>query len=84
MLLPDQRPRERLLELGADALADAELIALVREPGVGPAKGARVVAALTLARRLTRATGPDDVVASSADIARRRFPANDATPPMSG
>ena len=102
----DQRPRERLLELGADALTDAELIALVlgtgrrgmssvelahtllrdagglgglascdpvalsREPGVGPAKSARVVAALTLARRLARATGPDDVVASSADIAR--------------
>lgn len=107
---PDQRPRERLLRLGPDALTDAELIALVlgtgrlgesavrlaesllrehgglggltacdpvalaREPGVGEAKGARVVASLALARRLAHTAESDDVVRSSADVARVAAP----------
>jgi len=107
---PDQRPRERLLRLGPDALTDAELIALIlgtgrrgastidiaqailrehggigglaacdpvslaREPGVGTAKSARVVASLTLARRIAHTTAADDVIASSADVVRVAAP----------
>lgn len=86
----DERPREKLLAHGAEALSDAELIAvlvrtgrcgegvlelarawldevgglaalastdiheLIRRPGIGPAKGTIVAAALELARRLAR------------------------------
>jgi DNA repair protein RadC len=99
-----QRPRERLLELGAEALADAELLAvllgtggpglgalalahdllghyggpsglaralpqeLAGRPGVGPAKAARVAAAVGLASRLG-APLRGRVVASTADLA---------------
>ena len=84
-----QRPRERLLTLGPESLADAELLAvllgtgkrglsaldlghdlladyggpsglagalpaeLAKRAGIGPAKAARVVAAFSLARRMT-------------------------------
>lgn len=48
---PDQRPRERMLRLGADALSDVELVALLLgsgRPGVG---------ALGTARELLAASG---------------------------
>lgn len=107
---PDQRPRERLLALGASALTDAELVAvllgsgtpgtnvltlarrllsrygglagltgtavhlLTAEPGVGEAKAARLLAALTLAGRMADATDGREAVTSSADVARLAGP----------
>jgi|GEM_PF-247280 len=103
---PDQRPRERMLRLGADALSDVELVALLlgsgrrgssaldtardllaahgglsglahagseavqRTPGVGPAKGTRVVAALALARRFGSSSDRRETVRTPADVAR--------------
>jgi DNA repair protein RadC len=103
---PDQRPRERMLRLGADALSDVELVALLlgsgrrgssaldtardllvahgglaglahadppallRSPGVGPAKATRVVAALALARRFGTSTDRRATVRTPADVAR--------------
>lgn len=105
-LAADQRPRERLVRLGPDALSDAELLALLlgsgrrgenvldlarsllvvhggvvglgsvdavalaRVPGIGPAKAARVVAALALASRSGPTADARPVLASSADLAR--------------
>jgi len=89
-MLPDQRPRERLLARGPEALTDEELLAvllrtgrrgesvlelahswleeaggldgltrlppseILRRPGVGAAKGAIVIAALEVGRRVAR------------------------------
>lgn len=107
---PDQRPRERMLRLGADALSDVELVALLlgsgrrgssaldtardllvahgglaglahadppallRSPGVGPAKATRVVAALALARRFGTSTDRRATVRTPADVARVAAP----------
>lgn len=107
---PDQRPRERMLRLGADALSDVELVALLlgsgrrgasaldtardlllahggltgladagppallRSPGVGPAKATRVVAALALARRFGTSTDRRTTVRTPADVARVAAP----------
>lgn len=107
---PDQRPRERMLRLGADALSDVELVALLlgsgrrgasaldtardllvahgglaglahadppallRAPGVGPAKATRVVAALALARRFGTSTDRRASVRTPADVARLAAP----------
>ncbi len=107
---PDQRPRERMLRLGADALSDVELVALLlgsgrrgasaldtardllvahgglaglahadppallRSPGVGPAKATRVVAALALARRFGTSTDRRATVRTPADVARLAAP----------
>ena len=107
---PDQRPRERMLRLGADALSDVELVALLlgsgrrgasaldtardllvahgglaglahaapsallRSPGVGPAKATRVVAALALARRFGTSTDRRTTVRTPADVARLAGP----------
>ena len=35
-LLPEERPRERLLANGADSLTDAELVAILLRSGIGP------------------------------------------------
>ncbi|RMI08653.1 JAB domain-containing protein [Cellulomonas triticagri] len=48
---PDQRPRERMLRLGADALSDAELVALLL------GSGRRGTSALTAAHELLLAHG---------------------------
>ncbi|GIG38097.1 UPF0758 protein [Cellulomonas pakistanensis] len=107
---PDQRPRERMLRLGADALSDVELVALLlgsgrrgasaldaardllvahgglagladagppallRSPGVGPAKATRVVAALALARRFGTSTDRRATVRTPADVVRVAAP----------
>jgi DNA repair protein RadC len=107
---PDQRPRERMLRLGADALSDVELVALLlgsgrrgasaldtardllaahgglaglahadpaallRSPGVGPAKATRVVAGLALARRFGTSTDRRATVRTPADVARLAAP----------
>ncbi len=107
---PDQRPRERMLRLGADALSDVELVALLlgsgrrgssaldtardllaahggltglahadpaallRSPGVGPAKATRVVAGLALARRFGTSTDRRQTVRTPADVARVAAP----------
>ncbi len=100
----DQRPRERLLALGHEALADAELVAVMlgtggrgrsaldlahdlltdhggpsglagvdpaeiaREPGIGPAKAARLAAAFSLAARVG-SPGPRVQLRDTAEIA---------------
>lgn len=104
-----QRPRERLMESGASALADRELLAvllgsgfrgssamdlaaqviahcgdldglirsephrLLAVPGVGPAKAARVAAAVQLVRRAEAEPGRDRVNGTS-DLARVAAP----------
>ena len=50
-LPPDERPRERLLEKGADALTEAELLAIIIRDGT------RKESALDLARRLLQKFG---------------------------
>ena len=105
--LPAERPRERLLEAGPQALSDSELVAillgtgmrgesatevarrllgewgsltallgstaaeLARAKGVGPARGARLVAALEIGRRYLGAPlEPRSALAAPADAAR--------------
>jgi DNA repair protein RadC len=100
-------PRERLLECGAAALSDAELVALILRtgrpgrdalgvasellahvgplaalprqslatlcstPGLGPAKGASLLASVELGRRIaSRRLRPGDVIRSPADVHR--------------
>ena len=110
-LLPDDRPREKLLRIGAAALGDNELIALIvgsgtrrasalglanemlrctggvhglarskaddlaRISGVGPARAAKVVAALELGRRtLTHGPGARAQLLTPRDAAEYLLP----------
>ena len=61
----DERPRERLLQLGEEALADAQLLAIVLRTG-DYASGATAV---DLARRLLTAFGEDLEAISTATVA---------------
>lgn len=62
----------RLLRVhgGLGGLRHADATTLAREPGVGPAKAARLVAALDLGGRAARASDEREVVERSSDVAR--------------
>lgn len=59
---------------GVGGLRQADTAALAAEPGVGPAKAARVVAALALAARAEVSVDDRAVVARSSDVARLATP----------
>jgi len=96
---PAERPRERLLELGAGVLTDAELIAVLLGTGSAGtpalAAAARVTAAVNV-RRLHQAA-PEDLVSirgvgraraaqllAAAELGRRLWPDGDTTPLIRG
>ena len=98
---PDQseRPRERLLELGAGVLTDAELIAVLMGTGTSGESaldaGARVAASVNV-RRLHQAAAEDLLLVhgigraraaqllAAAELGRRLWPDGDATPLVRG
>jgi len=49
----DERPRERLVKFGGDALSDAQLLAILIGSGDGGAKKTPLISAETFSRRLT-------------------------------
>jgi len=60
---------------GLSELARADIAELTREPGVGPARAAQLVAAFELGRRSLAAPGPQAwVIRSPADVANRLSP----------
>ena len=60
---------------GLSELARADIAELTREPGIGPARAAQLVAAFELGRRSLAAPGPQAwVIRSPADVANRLSP----------
>lgn len=94
-----ERPRERLLELGAGVLTDAELIAVILGTGSSGASAldlaARVVASVNV-RRLHQAAAEDLLLVrgvararaaqllAAAELGRRLWPDGDTTPLVRG
>jgi DNA repair protein RadC len=66
----DVASRLLLAHGGLAGMQRADATALAREPGVGPAKAARVVAALALASRTSRSSDVRPTVRRSSDVAR--------------
>src|SRR5438552_17331653 len=61
----EERPRERLLSRGAQALTDAELVAILVRVGLKGAKAAQLLAAMEIARRVAVPAQRNELVIKS-------------------